>query len=108
MLSAAGLYEIRKDDETDTWHVTYTIITRTARDASGEVHDRMPVFLAEDVWTDWMSPENLGVGSKPGMLEDVSADVAAMLETYPVSKRINDVRTASLSDRTLLDPIDLS
>ena len=58
-----------------------------------------------------MSPENLGAGSKPGMLamlEDVSAAVATTLETYPVSKRINNVRTASPSDRTLLDPVDLS
>ena len=43
-LAAAGIYTPRKD-ENDEWYLTMSIITREARDASGEVHDRMPVFL---------------------------------------------------------------
>ena len=34
----------------DEWQWSASIITRPARDASGEIHDRMPVFLESDVW----------------------------------------------------------
>lgn len=109
LLSAAGLYEASKD-ETGQWHVTYTVITRTARDASGEVHDRMPVFLTDDTWADWISPGDLAGSEKLDMLQlldTASAEVASTLTTYPVSKRINNVRTASPTDRTLLEPVTL-
>jgi len=58
LLSAAGL----------TWSVElpsgeeprcFVVITREARDASGEVHDRMPAFLTPDTWGAWLTPERL-------------------------------------------------
>ncbi|TFB53436.1 hypothetical protein E3N94_14715 [Cryobacterium sp. Sr3] len=30
-----------------------------ARDASGEIHDRMPVFLTPDVWDQWLRPRKI-------------------------------------------------
>ncbi|TFD50746.1 hypothetical protein E3T43_17750 [Cryobacterium sp. Hh7] len=48
VLAAAGLYAARQ--EGDVWKISFTIITRAARDASGEIHDRMPVFMTPDVW----------------------------------------------------------
>ena len=35
------------------------IITRSARDVSGEIHDRMPVFLTPDVWEQWLRPAKI-------------------------------------------------
>ena len=52
LLHAAGLTAARKTDDGESWDVSFTIITREARDAGGEVHDRMPVFLTEDAVTD--------------------------------------------------------
>ena len=54
MLAAAGIYTARKVG--DEWEVSTSIITREARDASGEVHDRMPVFLDRDAWDDYLAP----------------------------------------------------
>ncbi|WKK72218.1 SOS response-associated peptidase [Rathayibacter oskolensis] len=54
ILAAAGLYTARKTG--DEWQVSFTIITREARDASGDVHDRMPVFLTPDVRDEWLNP----------------------------------------------------
>ncbi|MBC7761075.1 MAG: SOS response-associated peptidase family protein [Candidatus Saccharibacteria bacterium] len=62
LLSAAGLYAFRKIGESDAgaeWETSCVIITRTAVDEAGEVHDRMPVFLTPDVSADWLTPEKL-------------------------------------------------
>ena len=57
-LAAAGIYTPRKDDAGE-WYLTVSIITREARDASGEVHDRMPVFLEPGVFDRWLSPAKI-------------------------------------------------
>ena len=44
LLHAAGLAAASKSEDGGGWDVTFTIVTREARDAGGEVHDRMPVF----------------------------------------------------------------
>ena len=73
-LSAAGL----------TWSMElpygeksrcFVVITLEARDASGEVHDRMPVFLTPDTWDAWLTPEKLTGDRKTetlAMLEHLS------------------------------------
>lgn len=109
MLSAAGLYEVTKNDAGD-WTTTYTIITTEARDASGEVHDRMPVFLTPAAWDAWLSPAELDTGDKSDLLDllrEQSVTMAATLATYPVSMRVNNVRKIDPHDPTLLDPVDL-
>ncbi len=104
-LAAAGLYAARKEGE--EWKVTFTIITREARDASGEIHDRMPVFLTPDVRDQWLSVEKLtGKESALAMLEDASAAIAKTITTYPVSRRVNNVRTLTRTDETLIEPIE--
>ncbi|CAN5332033.1 SOS response-associated peptidase [soil metagenome] len=107
LLSAAGLYEVRKAH--DNWLVTFTIITRSARDASGEVHDRMPVFLTPDVWDQWLSPDKLTAAQNAptlAMLESSSIAVAATLTTYRVDRKVNSVRTVDPADATLIRPVD--
>lgn len=106
LLAAAGLYAARKVD--DEWKITFTVITRAAADASGEVHDRMPVFLTKDVWGDWLSPTKLD--DKEGMvamLDAVSLEVASTIVTHPVSRAVNNVRTLTRTDPALIEPISL-
>ena len=108
LLSAAGVCAVRKDEQTGRWQVTYTVITCTARDAGGEVHERMPVFLSDDAWPDWIAPGTIAGAQREGMLamlDAVSQQMAGTLEAYPVSKRVNDVRTALPDDATLLDRV---
>lgn len=105
ILAAAGIYATRQVD--DQWQHTFTIITREARDRSGEIHDRMPVFISADMWDEWLDPTPLNGPKKTDpdrrpdtitMLENVSASVAATLDTHPVSRQLNNVRTVARYD----------
>ena len=107
-LAAAGIYPPRKDDAGE-WYLTMSIITREARDASGEVHDRMPVFLAPDVFDRWLSPAKLeeqgDLDEIVAMLERVSDEVAGTITTYEVDRRVNNSRTVDPGDASLIEPL---
>ena len=60
-LALAGIYSWWKDsskdeDDPDRWVGTYSIITTTATDDVGRVHDRMPMAVTQDRWPDWLEP----------------------------------------------------
>ena len=106
LLAAAGIYTARKVD--DEWEVSAAIITRPARDASGEVHDRMPVFLEPAAWDEFLTPDKLDAAGKEAMvqlLSDESDKVASTIQSYEVDRRVNNSRTADPADKTLIDPI---
>lgn len=100
-LAAAGLYAARR--EGDEWKVTFTIITREARDASGEIHDRMPVFLTPDVWDQWLTPEKIMDKEEAlAMLDASSVAVASTITTHAVDRKVNNVRTLNREDPGLI------
>ena len=104
VLAAAGLYAARQDG--DVWKITFTIITRAARDASGEIHDRMPVFLTPDVWDQWLCPEKITDKEEAlSMLDRSSIAIAKTVTAYPVARTVNNVRTLDSEDRRLIEPI---
>lgn len=60
-LALAGIYEFwrddsKPDDAEDAWVISYSIITTTATDDVGRVHDRMPMAVDEDNWPAWLDP----------------------------------------------------
>lgn len=106
ILAAAGLTAARKDDESGEWRISYTIITRTARDAGGTVHDRMPVFMPVDFWDDWLRPGK--PESADALIDELIArsdEVSATIAVHPVSRRVNNVRTVPADDPTLIEPL---
>jgi putative SOS response-associated peptidase YedK len=107
-LAAAGIYTMRKVD--GVWAVSTAIITREARDASGEVHDRMPVFLTPDAYDEWLSPEKLATeAEREGMvslLQDISGSIASTITTYEVDRRVNNSRTVDPQDPDLINPVE--
>jgi putative SOS response-associated peptidase YedK len=107
-LAAAGIYTARKVD--DAWVISTAIITREARDASGEVHDRMPVFLTPDVYDEWLTPEKLSTeAERDGMvslLHDISTGVASRITTYEVDRRVNNSRAVDPLDPDLINPVE--
>ena len=106
ILAAAGLYTARKEGE--QWRVSFTIITREARDASGEVHDRMPVFLTPDVRDEWLRPEPLDSAEEMlATLDRASVAMASTITAYPVDRRVNNSRTVDRHDPSLLEPVEL-
>ncbi|MGP5056965.1 SOS response-associated peptidase [Brachybacterium paraconglomeratum] len=109
LLHAAGLTAARKAEDGHGWDVTFTIVTREARDASGEVHDRMPVFLAEDAVAEWLVPGKLEPEQKDPLLaqlDQVSTAMAAELVTVPVDRQVNNVRTLDRTDPSLVAPLE--
>ena len=106
VLAAAGLYAARQDD--DVWRISFTIITRVALDASGEIHDRMPVFLTSDVWEQWLRTEKISDKEEALLMLDCSSvAVARTVTAYPVSRTVNNVRTLDSEDPRLIEPISL-
>lgn len=105
LLHAAGLTAARKSEDGEGWDVTFTIVTREARDAGGEVHDRMPVFLTEEAVGAWLDPGKLEAEQKGpllAMIDEVSTTVASTLETYAVDRQVNNVRTLERTDPSLI------
>lgn len=103
-LAMAGLYEIWRDrsvsdaDDPAAWLWTATVLTTTASDGLGRIHDRMPVHVAQDKWAAWLDPDFDG---DPGLLLDPAA-TARELTAYPVATLVNAVRN---NGPHLLDPL---
>jgi len=97
VLAMAGLYEIwkdptRADDDPQRFLWTCTVITTSAEDALGKIHDRMPLMVPRERWDAWLAP----AGSSPEEVEQVKALLVpaapGRLEAFPVSTAVNSVR----------------
>ncbi|MBK8445869.1 MAG: SOS response-associated peptidase [Micropruina sp.] len=84
LLAMAGLYEFWKNPAGE-WLSTCTIITTSATDALGHIHDRMPMTVPRERWDDWLDPS-----LTDGALE-LLTDPVADLEAYPVSRLVSTV-----------------
>jgi putative SOS response-associated peptidase YedK len=89
VLAMAGLYEFWKDRAADEWVVSYTILTTTAEDDLGHVHDRMPLFLTPDAYDAWLDPAPRGTDE---LLDLLIPAAPGRLAAFPVSTAVNNVR----------------
>lgn len=83
-LVMAGLYEFWRSPEGD-WLSTCTIITTSATDAVGHIHDRMPMTVPRERWDAWLDP-----GLTDGAVE-LLQDPGHDLEAYAVSRLVSTV-----------------
>jgi putative SOS response-associated peptidase YedK len=93
-LAFAGLYEFWRDksmpaDDPGAWLWTATIITTSAPDELGEIHDRMPMVIDQASWADWLDPGNTDVADVRALLAPAAA---TGLISYPVAPVVNSVR----------------
>ncbi len=103
ILAAAGLYAVRRDGE--GWSTTFTVVTTRGRDASGAIHDRMPVFLTQAVVDEWLSPAPESSEALIAIAEASAGEVAGELVTFEVSRRVNGTRGLDRHDRALAEPL---
>lgn len=102
-LAMAGLYEFWRDpsvaaDDPHAWWRTTTVLTCPATETLRHIHDRMPVLVDPQMWSQWLDPHYSG---DPRDLLDPDAS-AAGLAAYPVSTAVNSVRN---NGPALLEPL---
>jgi putative SOS response-associated peptidase YedK len=111
VLAMAGLYELWKDPTRDAddplrflW--SCTVITTSAEDSVGHIHDRMPLMVEPERYTAWLDPTN---GAANGAVDDLKQLLVpaapGRLEAFPVSTQVNNVRN---NGPELVDPLPAS
>ena len=89
ILAMAGLYEFWKNREDDEWVISYTIITTTAEDELGHLHDRMPLFVEPEGYDAWLDP---APHATEELLELLIPAAPGRLDAFPVSTEVNNVK----------------
>lgn len=94
VMAMAGLYEIwrdptRSEDDPDRFRWTCTVLTTTAEDAVGRIHDRMPLLVEPGRRAAWLAPTL----TDPGDLSELLVPATpGRLAAFPVSTQVNNVR----------------
>lgn len=93
-LAFAGLYEFWPDpslpeDDPHRWLLSCTVLTTTAHDSMGHVHDRAPVIVPPEMFHDWLNPGTTDRAEVQKILDDIPEPV---LTPTVVSDRVNSVR----------------
>jgi putative SOS response-associated peptidase YedK len=94
VLAFAGLYELWRDssvpdDHPQAWLWTTVIITTSAEDEVGRLHDRMPMVVDPARWGDWLDPAGHDAAHVHALLAPAAA---SGLASYPVGTDVNYVR----------------
>jgi len=106
VLAMAGLYEIwrdpdRAEDDPARFRWTCTVLTTTAEDSLGQIHDRMPLMLTPDRYDAWLDPRQ---NDKDDLLALLEPAAPGRLEAYPVSTMVSNVKN---NGPELVDPLPL-
>jgi putative SOS response-associated peptidase YedK len=99
-MTFAGLWEIWKDPETESWLRSCSIITTSAGPDMQGIHDRMPVILERDELRRWLDVESADDSELMAFLRPAPPGT---LVRYPVDSRVGNVRNDSPD---LLRPLD--
>jgi len=90
LMALAGIYEFWRDPDAPApagWLTTCAVITTTATDDVGRIHDRMPMVVRPRDWDPWLDPHLTDAAAVAGLLS-----VAPDVSVYRVSTRANSVR----------------
>lgn len=87
VLAMAGIFEWPREGEGSP--ATSALITRSAPDALGQIHDRMPLFVPRSLWEPWLDREL----TDPEKVEELIASIpVAPLAPRRVSPAVGSVR----------------
>jgi putative SOS response-associated peptidase YedK len=98
----AGLWERWRNPADGTIVRSFTIVTTTANELCRPVHERMPVILPAEVWSDWLGE----TGATPeGLLALLRPYPDVRMRLYPIGPAVGNVRNDSPD---LLDPAPMA
>ena len=94
VLAMAGLYEIwrdptRDDEDPERFKWTCTVLTTSAPDDLGRIHDRMPLLVEPERYGAWLDPERIDPEDLRSLLVPAAP---GRLDAFPVSTQVNSVR----------------
>lgn len=87
-LALAGIWERLKEpirEET----ISGAIVTTAAAPELSEIHDRMPVFLPEESWEQWLAGEPLAESEAAGLFQSA---LPFPMTARPVSRLVNSIK----------------
>jgi putative SOS response-associated peptidase YedK len=99
-LAMAGLYEFWKAGPDAEWLITFTILTTSAADDLGQLHDRAPMMLVGAEVDAWLDPAPMSEAERLGLLVPA---VPGRLDAWPVSTMVNNHRN---NGPELIQPIE--
>ncbi len=105
VMALAGLYEIwrdptRDDDDPHRFRWTCTVLTTSAEDDLGHIHDRMPLLVEPERYGAWLDPT---VSDPEDLLSLLVPAAPGRLQAHPVSTEVNNVRN---NGPDLVEPLD--
>ncbi|HET9860406.1 MAG TPA: SOS response-associated peptidase [Nocardioidaceae bacterium] len=105
VMAMAGLYEIwrdptRDDDDPHRFRWTCTVLTTSAEDDLGHIHDRMPLLVEPERYGAWLDPT---VSDPEDLLSLLVPAAPGRLQAHPVSTEVNNVRN---NGPDLVEPLD--
>lgn len=106
-LAMAGLWETWTERHPDTEGaaarrlVTCTVLTTSAIDALGHVHDRMPMTVRPEVWDVWLDPRVQDPEQVVGLL---AAEGSGEITSHPVGTAVGSVAN---NHPGLVEPVEV-
>jgi len=91
----AAIWDDWRDPKTGATMRTFAVVTCPANELVAEIHDRMPVIIAPDDYTRWLSD------IEPDPHDLLRPYPATLMTLWPISTRVN--RPAN-NDPDILDP----
>ena len=103
-LALAGLYELWRDpgrerDDPAAWLWSATVLTTTATDKLGWIHDRCPLLVPPETRDRWLTAD----GIDPDRTGDLLVPATSGLRADPVSTEVNSVRN---NGPNLIEPLE--
>jgi putative SOS response-associated peptidase YedK len=80
---------------------TCTILTTAANDFMTTFHDRMPIIIARDAYSEWLAPGDQPASAMKPLLQQYAS---AKMTAYEVSKSVNK---AGYSAPEMIEPVDM-
>ena len=94
----AAIWENWRVPHTDEWMRTFCIITTTANELVGQIHDRMPVILPPDDYDRWLA------NIEPDPRDLLVPFPSELMRIWPISTRVNKPAN---DDEAVLDPTEI-